>query len=714
MGEQTLDEVTSPERLKDPSLVKGADAAADPHFMAFFQWYSIAVAAVGVAVGVAALLGWALDVAALKSVLPGLTPMMPNTAVGFVLIGVGLGVASSTDPPLRRRRAAAAAAGLVAALGLLTLVEYVVGADLHFDLLLFRHSALAVQTSPPGRMAPTTAACFLVLGSALICAGARRYQAAALLSSLAALIGLNGVLGYLYGVASQYHTSAFPTMALNTAVTLFVTALGVLVLAPERLLVAHRSASGVLMRRLLPISILGVVGVGWLRLAGQQAGFYGSEFGVSLMVVASVSILTGLIVWTSGSLHRVDCQRMAADRALRTLNAELENRVRQRTLELRSSEERFRSLAESAPVGTFRTDARGRCSYVNPAWSELTGLSHEEAIDKGWVRMVHPEDQDRVLSSWGQAVAAGDADAQRFRVRTPGGAVRWVDARAVALRDDGGAVEGFIRTICDISTQVEAEEAIAGSRNQLEQANVQLARSNEELEQFAYIASHDLSEPLRAISGPISLLGRRYRGQLDPEADQFIEFAVDGCRRMQAMIDDLLAFSRAGRINGELQLVDSNLVMKTVIAELGPRIDETGATVRVDPLPTVASQPTQLGQVFQNLISNALKFVPAGVAPEVVVCAERTAGEWRFLVTDNGIGIEPHHRERIFGMFKRLHGRSDYAGSGIGLALCKRIIEREGGSIGVEEAPSGQGARFWFALPIASPMASSLASRKAS
>src|SRR5205807_1475707 len=231
----------------------------------------------------------------------------------------------------------------------------------------------------PGRMAPTTAACFLVLGSALICAGARRYQAAALLSSLAALIGLNGVLGYLYGVASQYHTSAFPTMALNTAVTLFVTALGVLVLAPERLLVAHKSASGVLMRRLLPISILGVVGVGWLRLAGQQAGFYGSEFGVSLMVVASVSILTGLIVWTSGSLHRVDCQRMAADRALRTLNAELGNRVRQRTLELRSSEERFRSLAESAPVGTFRTDARGRCSYVNPAWSELAGLSHEGA-----------------------------------------------------------------------------------------------------------------------------------------------------------------------------------------------------------------------------------------------------------------------------------------------------------------------------------------------
>ena len=347
----------------------------------------------------------------------------------------------------------------------------------------------------------------------------------------------------------------------------------------------------------------------------------------------------------------------------------------------------------------------GRCSYVNPAWSELTGLSHEEAMDEGWIRMIHPEDHDRVLSSWGQAAAAGDADAQRFRVRTPEGTVRWVDARAVALLGDGGAVEGFIRTICDISRQVEAEEAIAASRDQLGQANLQLAQSNEELEQFAYIASHDLSEPLRAISGPISLLARRYHDQIDTEADQFIEFAVDGCRRMQAIIDDLLALSRAGRADGELQEVDCNLLVDTVIAGLGPRIAETGAIVRVEALPTVTGQPTQLGQVFQNLFSNALKFVPPGVVPEVVVSAERVGDEWDFSVTDNGIGIEPRHRERVFGMFKRLHSRSEYAGSGIGLALCKRIVERVGGRIGVEEAPSGQGSCFWFALPIASPIA---------
>jgi light-regulated signal transduction histidine kinase (bacteriophytochrome) len=262
----------------------------------------------------------------------------------------------------------------------------------------------------------------------------------------------------------------------------------------------------------------------------------------------------------------------------------------------------------------------------------------------------------------------------------------------------------------DITSRKRAEAELLRRASALESANIQLERSNEELEQFAYIASHDLSEPLRAISGPISLLARRYRDQLDPEADQFIEFAVDGCRRMQAMIDDLLAFSRAGRIDGEVEQVDCNLLVNRVIAGLGPRIAETGAIVRVNPLPTVASQPIQMAQVFQNLISNALKFVAPGVAPEVVVSAERIGDEWDFSVADNGIGIEPRHRERIFGMFKRLHNRSEYEGSGIGLALCKRIVERGGGRMGVDEAPSGQGSSFWFALPIAAPIAAKEAS----
>jgi len=222
-----------------------------------------------------------------------------------------------------------------------------------------------------------------------------------------------------------------------------------------------------------------------------------------------------------------------------------------------------------------------------------------------------------------------------------------------------------------------------------------LASSNAELEQFAYVASHDLSEPLRAISGPIQLLARRYEGQLGEEADEYIGFAVDGCQRMQDIINGLLGYSRVGRVEGVLAPVDCNLVVRAALSGLASVIKETGADVSVGELPTVRADVTQLSLVFQNLISNALKFVAPGVRPVVVVGTERFGDGWRFTVTDNGIGIDRRHRDRIFGMFKRLHGREDYPGTGIGLALVKKIVERHGGGIGVDERPES-GSRFWF------------------
>jgi light-regulated signal transduction histidine kinase (bacteriophytochrome) len=231
----------------------------------------------------------------------------------------------------------------------------------------------------------------------------------------------------------------------------------------------------------------------------------------------------------------------------------------------------------------------------------------------------------------------------------------------------------------------------------LQQRTDDLASSNEDLEQFAYVASHDLSEPLRAISGPISLLARRYEGQLGDDADEYIGFAVDGCKRMQAIIDGLLSYSRVGRLEGTATPVDCNLIARAALAGLASVIDETGANVSVGELPTVRGEATQLSLVFQNLISNAVKFMARGVGAHVIVDAERMVHGWRFSVTDNGIGIEPQHRDRIFGMFKRLHGREDYPGTGIGLALVKKIIERHGGTVGIDAGREG-GSRFWFTL----------------
>lgn len=243
----------------------------------------------------------------------------------------------------------------------------------------------------------------------------------------------------------------------------------------------------------------------------------------------------------------------------------------------------------------------------------------------------------------------------------------------------------------EVREHTQAETALAQSRDEF-------SKSNAELELFAYAASHDLSEPLRAISGPASLLARRYRGQLDPDADELIEFIVDGCRRMQTLIEGLLVYSRVGRVERPPETVDLDAVVRTVLSDLAPVAQEKQASITVEPLPTVQGEREQLGQVFQNLLSNALKFV-ADRPPEVHVTAERQAADWRVTVTDNGIGIPAEQRERVFVLFKRLHGRQQYPGTGIGLALTRKIVERHGGEIGIADGPDGYGVCFWFTIP---------------
>jgi light-regulated signal transduction histidine kinase (bacteriophytochrome) len=259
--------------------------------------------------------------------------------------------------------------------------------------------------------------------------------------------------------------------------------------------------------------------------------------------------------------------------------------------------------------------------------------------------------------------------------------------------------DGLILTARDVTESRHAEAELARRARELGRTNLALERSNEELEQFAYIASHDLAEPLRSVSGPIGLLARRYKGRLDGEADRLIDFALGGCLRMQDMINDLLAFSRVGRLESPPTEVDCNAVIDKVLAAVAPIVAERGATVDRDDLPTVQAEPGQLERVFQNLISNALKFTSDDRVPVIHIAAERQAEGWRLSVTDNAIGIEPRHRERVWVMFKRLHTQSEYPGTGIGLAMVKKIVERHGGTVGIDSATPGPGSVFWFTFP---------------
>jgi signal transduction histidine kinase len=233
----------------------------------------------------------------------------------------------------------------------------------------------------------------------------------------------------------------------------------------------------------------------------------------------------------------------------------------------------------------------------------------------------------------------------------------------------------------------------------LELQAAELARSNAELEQFAYVASHDLQEPLRTVTNFVQLLAKRYRGRLDRDADDFIQYVVGGTVRMAQLIDDLLDYSRAGRADQPMKPTDCGETLAQAVANLDLSIRESGAVVRHDGLPTVIGNPSLLTQLFQNLIGNAIKFRSAD-RPEIRVSAGRRGDEWLFSIQDNGIGIAPQYAERIFVIFQRLHGRSEYPGTGVGLAICKRIVTRHGGRIWVESQP-GRGSTFYFTLPTA-------------
>ncbi|MFJ3767458.1 CHASE3 domain-containing protein [Streptomyces sp. NPDC090082] len=235
------------------------------------------------------------------------------------------------------------------------------------------------------------------------------------------------------------------------------------------------------------------------------------------------------------------------------------------------------------------------------------------------------------------------------------------------------------------------------ARMRLDAQAADLQRSNAELEQFAYVASHDLQEPLRKVSSFTQLLQRRYGGQLDERADQYIDFAVDGANRMQVLINDLLDFSRVGRVHHEDQSVDLDEVLERTLAALSVGVEEAGAKITHDPLPTLAADPTQMGMLWQNLIGNAVKFRRPGQAPEIHVTAAREGDLWRFTVTDNGIGIAPEYADKVFVIFQRLHNKDAYGGSGIGLAMCKKIVEFHGGTIGIDP-DYRDGARITFTL----------------
>ncbi len=371
----------------------------------------------------------------------------------------------------------------------------------------------------------------------------------------------------------------------------------------------------------------------------------------------------------------------------------MRDEVRAKTEAVNAAEARFRGLAEGLPQLVWTCMPDGTCDYMGPQWSTYTGSSVQDALGLGWTQWVHPDDAEPAFSAWQQVVAEGGSELDlEYRLRGGDGGYRWFKMRTVALRDPDGRIARWMGTNTDVDDLRQATETLTRQASELK-------RSNAELEQFAYVASHDLQEPLRMVASYTEMLGDRYRGRLDEKADKYIGYAVEGARRMQRLVADLLAFSRVGAARTALTRTDTGAVVARVLRTMRNTIAESGAEVEVGPLPTVLVDAGQLEQVFLNLVSNAIKFRNSR-PPRVTIGATREEGGWRFAVTDNGIGIDKEFAGRIFQMFQRLHERGTYEGSGIGLAIVKKIVEHHGGRVWFESKP-GLGSEFMFTLPAA-------------
>ena len=368
----------------------------------------------------------------------------------------------------------------------------------------------------------------------------------------------------------------------------------------------------------------------------------------------------------------------------------------EREIEQRQKAEEERALRDrsinSATNGILIADARQPdvpTVYCNAAFEKITGYAAEEVLGQNCRFLQGTDHQQPGLDTVRLALRQGTEAKAELRNYRKDGSLFWNELYIAPVRDPQGELTHFIGIQTDITQRKHQEIELANKTREL-------AQSNAELQQFAYVASHDLQEPLRMVASYTQLLGKRYRGKLDQDADEFIGYAVDGATRMQRLIRDLLEYSRVGAERQSFEETDCELVFQQAMQNLSASVRERHAEVTHDPLPIVRASPTHLLQVFQNLIGNALKF-QGDAPPKIHVGAKALPDGWEFSVRDNGGGMPGDQLDRIFAIFQRLHGQREYPGTGIGLAICKRIVEKYGGQIWAESEP-GKGSTFYFTL----------------
>jgi signal transduction histidine kinase len=685
-------------------------ASDGPRFVAMLR-LSRALGWVLAALGLSVLLGWLLGVPLLTRVYPGMPSMKAYTAFAFVL----LGVAQVTDST----RAYRLCGSTVLALTLLTWLEYALERSLG---LTWWRTAGAGPLEVQARMSPSAAIGCALLAVGLMCRESRRLdvlrQATTLLAGALAFLAL---CGYLYDVRSLYTLGPYASMALHTSMGILLCSVSLLCRRPDAgvmMLLTSNSSSGLLVRRLLPALVLVPMGLGWLRLAGQDAGLYDTRFGVALLVLSSVLGLTTLTVFIATTLHRSE---RAHKRAL--------DELAQRERELAQGAERLAFLAErlGAVIGE---SCVVRLIAADGRHLELTGSVYhpDPELQKVACEMfaLSPqrlgEGPSGRSAETGETIRLANLDPATFSALAPERYRPMVErlgitsSLTVPLKANGRVLgiinlsrgrgkppysladQRFAEDIADrAALALENASLLAELERRVSVRTAELENANRELETFSYSVSHDLRSPLRAIDGFSQALLQDYGDRLDPQAQHYLSRIRAGTTRMSALIDDLLNLARIGREEVRKEELDLCTLASAVVEELKKREPARQLEVELGTGLKASGDPRLLCIVLENLLGNAFKFTSKTAEARVQVGCEEQAGERVFFVRDNGAGFDMALAERLFSPFHRLHHRSDFEGTGVGLATVQRIVTHHGGRVWAH-AEVGRGATFFFTL----------------
>ena len=672
------------------------------------------------------LLGWTLSIPALTSFLPGLVAMNPATAVLFLLVAAGLALRAQ-EQSARFHGPVRIIGGVILAAAFSLLLGFVLGWETGIDRVLF------AADLGENRMAPNTAFCFALLGIAIVTLDIRilRHWPSQLMSLTVMTVALISILGYAYGAQNLYGIGSYIPMAANTALLLLTTGFGLLVIKRDGIAaIFYGAESGsAMVRRLLPTAIVVPCLLGLLRIQGQRAGWYDTEFGAALMVVATVLLLIAAIVSTARTLNRTDAERLRNVEALRVTHAELQTQTQV-----------LQSILNSMADGVIVADAQGGFMQFNPAAQRILGFTANDVEQQGWdshcsffasdgLTSCPADELPLACAVRGQAVTE-----QELYVRNnKRGAGTWISISARPLRNADGSLQGGIVVFRDVSERKRAEAALRDSHQELERrvnlrtkeladANEDLSQKNQENEMFVYSVSHDLRSPLVNLQGfskELGVLSTELRALLtaenvpepvkdkaiallDGDVKQSLRFIQLAVVRLGNIIDALLRLSRVGRVEYHSGRIDLQSSVTRLAESIAAGTTDEDINISVQSLTPCVGDATAVEQIFANLIGNAVKYRDKSRSTiieigELISNDGLTGSLATYYVRDNGLGIPEAHQQKIFQAFKRAHP-SVAAGDGIGLAIVRRTAERHGGTAWVE-SKVGQGSTFYVTLP---------------